>query len=174
MDKKQAAQFLSVSTRTIENYAKEGRLSVVYLPIKNGRQADYKEEELQRLKEELESPVHRSIIATNSPERTTSELFESLTTLPQERVMELLEALANSQRLVMLWNKLVWNLEEAAIATGYSRFHLRQAIAAGDLRAQKVGRGWKVQPQDLREYTNWLFKDEDTAQNRNRMAGLQN
>ncbi|PHJ59639.1 hypothetical protein VF14_08840 [Nostoc linckia z18] len=61
----------------------------------------------------------------------------------------------------MLWNKLVWNLEEAAAATGYSRYRLRQAIATGNLRAQKVGRGWKVRPQDLREYTKCLFGDKE-------------
>jgi MerR HTH family regulatory protein len=183
VDKKAAAEFLGVSTRTIESYSKEGRISVAYIQGKNGRQADYREEELRALKEDLETPVHRSFVAPKTSEITSSEVFSFgdanangglATVVPSERVIELLEAISGAQRLALLWNKLVWNLEEAAIATGYSRFHLRQAIALGNLRAQKVGRGWKVRPSDLRDYTGWLFgdRDENTVQNRNRMAGL--
>ncbi|RCJ20164.1 hypothetical protein A6S26_05430 [Nostoc sp. ATCC 43529] len=172
MDKKQAAEFLGVSTRTIENYAKEGKISVAYISGKNGKQAQYNEGELKAFKEELEMPVHRSFVASSSSEITSAEVFGGLTTVPKDRVVELLEAISGAQRLALLWNKLVWSLEEAAIATGYSRFHLRQAIALGDLPAKKVGKGWKVRPQDLRDYTRRLFGD--TAQNRSRMAGLEN
>ncbi|MCC5644760.1 MerR family transcriptional regulator [Nostoc sp. CHAB 5824] len=164
MDKKAAAEFLGVSTRTIENYSKEGRISVAYLPGKNGKQADYREEELQTLKEDLQTPLHRSVIAPNGSEMVSSDVFGGLSTVPPGRVVELLEAISGAQRLALLWNKLVWNLEEAATATGYSRFHLRQAIALGDLRGQKVGRGWKVRPSDLQSYTMRLFGDEEAIQ----------
>ncbi len=172
MDKKAAAEFLGVSTRTVESYAREGKISVTYVPIKNGRRAVYDEGELRAFKEDSQTPVHRSFVAPNSSEITPSEAFEGLATLPPTRVIELLEAIASAQKLALLWNRLLWNLEEAAAATGYSRFHLRQAIALGNLPAKKVGKGWKVRPQDLREYTGRLFGD--AAQNRNRIARLEN
>jgi hypothetical protein len=190
VDKKAAAEFLGVSTRTIESYASDGKISVTYSLGKNGRQAEYKEDELRALKEELATPVHRSVVAPgfaqrgepahasslpNGSEIAPSGVFAGLATVPQaQQVVELLEEIA-AQMWVLPWNRLVWNLEETAAHSGYSKFHLRSAIASGHLRARKVGRGWKIRPQDLREYTNWLFKDdEDTAQNRNRMAGIQN
>lgn len=174
MDKKQAAKFLGVSTRTIENYAKEGRISVTYVSGKNGKQAEYKEDELRHLKEELETPVHRSFVAPNSSEITPSEDFGGLATAPQARLIELLEEIA-AQMWVLPWNRLVFSLEEAALQSGYSKSHLRSAIALGHLKAKKVGKGWKVRPQDLERYTNWLFADRDeTVQNRNRVAGIQN
>ncbi|MBH8566740.1 helix-turn-helix domain-containing protein [Nostoc sp. CENA67] len=176
MDKKQAAEFLGVSTRTIENYAKEGKISVTYIPDKNGKRAEYKESELQRLKEELQTPIHRSVVAPNGIEIADSEVFGGLAKLPSTRIAELLEAISQAQGVALLWNKLVWDLDEAATASGYSRYRLRSAIALGALKAKKVGRGWKVRPQDLREYTNWLFGDdnEEADQNRNRMAGIRN
>ncbi|MCC5636296.1 helix-turn-helix domain-containing protein [Nostoc sp. CHAB 5844] len=172
MDKKQAAGFLGVTTRTIENYAKAGKLSVIYI----AKKATYKPEELEVLKQELETPIHRSIVATaneteieldarglanaaltedvaKSTKLSEIELSESFgATIPQ--IAELLGAIVAGQNL---WRKLIWNLDEAAAASGYSRFHLRGAIALGHLRAQKIGRGWKIRPQDLEEYTNWLF-----------------
>ncbi|WP_099068892.1 helix-turn-helix domain-containing protein [Nostoc linckia] len=176
MNKKEAAEFLGISTRTVESYVKAGKISVAYVPIKNGKQAVYNEEELRAFKEDSQTPVHRSFVAPNNSEIAPSEVFSfgdanangGLATLPPTRVLELLEAIvstqeviASSQKLALLWNKLVWNLEEAAAATGYSRYRLRQAIATGNLRAQKVGRGWKVRPQDLREYTKCLFGDKE-------------
>ncbi len=89
MDKKQAAEFLGVTTRTIENYAKAGRISVTYTQGKNGKQADYKDSELQRLKEELEMPVHRSVVAPNCSEIKDSGVFEGLAATPQSRLVEL-------------------------------------------------------------------------------------
>ncbi len=73
--------------------------------------------------------------------------------------MELLEEIA-AQMWVLPWNSLVFSLEEAAAKSGFSKYHLRSAIAQGTLRAQKIGRGWKVRPQDLREYTNDLFSQQ--------------
>ncbi|MBW4675931.1 MAG: helix-turn-helix domain-containing protein [Desmonostoc geniculatum HA4340-LM1] len=179
MDKKAAAEFLGVSTRTIENYASDGKISVTYSQGRNGKQAQYREDDLRALKEELATPVHRSVVAPkfrseeacaltslpNSSEIVNSETFGGLATVPPTRVVELLEAISGAQRLALLWNKLVWNLEEAAIATGYSRFHLRQAIALGNLPAQKIGKGWKVRPSDLQEYTNCLFAGKEQQAN---------
>ncbi|MDM9583135.1 helix-turn-helix domain-containing protein [Nostoc sp. GT001] len=74
VDKKQAAELLGVSTRTIENYASEGRINVTYVQGKNGKQAVYKENELRALKEELETPVYRSVVAANGSEIASSEV----------------------------------------------------------------------------------------------------
>lgn len=162
--------------------------------------ATYKLEELTALKQELETPVHRSIVATNESEIEFSkdravganeseiELSESFGAIVPH-IAEFVEAFISQN----LWRKLIWNLNEAATASGYSRFHLRSAIAQGHLLAKKVGRGWKIRPQDLQCYTNWLFEEiengetppmerlfnssgqhQKTTKGGGRVAGLQN
>lgn len=162
MDKKQAANFLGVSERTVENYAKAGKLSVVYL----GGKADYKESELKALKTEKETPVHKAMVSI--PNESENAIAGGFGIGNESSLMELVEvfaqiakALERSPQIEIvgqnLWRKLIWNLDEAAIATGYSKSYLYCAIKEGKLRGMKIGRGWKVRPQDLQEYTRSLF-----------------
>lgn len=161
MDKKQAANFLGVSERTIENYAKAGKLSVVYF----GGKADYKESELKALKTEKETPVHKAMVSIpNESEAVISGDFGDITTVPQASLAKFLEEVA-AQVWTLPGNKLVFGLEEAAAKSGFSKYHLRSAIAHSHLKAKKVGRGWKIRPQDLERYTNWLFADENKILN---------
>lgn len=168
MDKAAVAEFLGVSERAVERYAQEGKLSVKYVPGKRGKRAEYSEAEVSALKQELQAPVHRSFVAPKADQHLVSstisdpdvsEIVGLSNSLTSPQALEFLEVVAHSQKIMQLWNRLVWNLEEAAIATGFSRFHLRQAIALGNLRGKKVGRGWKVRPEDLQEYTKLLFTD---------------
>lgn len=166
MDKKQAAQYLGVSDRTIENYARDGKLSVVYLSGK----ADYKESELQALKIEKETPVHRAIVSQtdavdNNEITVNSALTEALEEIAKESEVAISEAfgaiiIRATETFIAsqnLWRKLIWNLDEAAIATGFSRSHLLAAIKDGKLLGMKIGRGWKVRPADVENYTGFLF-----------------
>jgi excisionase family DNA binding protein len=47
-------------------------------------------------------------------------------------------------------------LEEAAALAGLSKEHLSEARKAGKLKAQLIGRGWKIRPKDLQSYTDKL------------------
>lgn len=58
MTKQEAAEFLGVKSRTIEHYAKQGRLSVAYTRGTRGQVATYNEEELKKLREELQQPAY--------------------------------------------------------------------------------------------------------------------
>lgn len=51
LDKKQAAEYLGVTTRTLERHAKEGKLSVRYENSQFGEVALFDPEELEALKE---------------------------------------------------------------------------------------------------------------------------
>ncbi len=57
---------------------------------------------------------------------------------------------------VRLADKLTLSLTEAALLSGLSRNHLREAIGAGKLKAKIIGRGWKVKRPDLDLYVRKL------------------
>jgi excisionase family DNA binding protein len=72
LDKKQAAEYLGVTTRTLERHAKEGKLSVRYENSQFGEVALFDPEELEALKEGKQTtrikPAVESVIAES---RTT-------------------------------------------------------------------------------------------------------
>jgi excisionase family DNA binding protein len=51
LDKKQAAEYLGVTTRTLERHVKDGKLSVRYQPSSNGEIALFDPEELENFRE---------------------------------------------------------------------------------------------------------------------------
>ncbi|BAC90245.1 helix-turn-helix domain-containing protein [Gloeobacter violaceus] len=51
-----------------------------------------------------------------------------------------------------LGEKILLTLGEAQALTGLSRDQLKRAIAAGELRAGKIGRAWRVRRSDLADY----------------------
>lgn len=53
MTKKEAAEFLGVGLRSLERYTSEGRVSARRIRTRTGQIADYDEQDLQRLKDEL-------------------------------------------------------------------------------------------------------------------------
>lgn len=60
MTKNEALQFLECSKRTLNRYAKAGKLSVAYEKTGNGLEARYDEKELEVLKAE-NAPTHRAL-----------------------------------------------------------------------------------------------------------------
>jgi excisionase family DNA binding protein len=146
MNKKEVSEFLNVSTRLVEKYASEGRLGeVTYIRGKTGKQADYSEDAVKKLKASLESPD--TALATKNPD---ARLF----------VAQLVEAMANREEprsaSVRVSEKLLLSLNDCRLLTGLSESNLRAAIKSGELKAKIIGRGYKVKRQDLDEFVNNL------------------
>jgi excisionase family DNA binding protein len=147
MNKKEAAEFLKVSTRIVEKYASEGRLGEVkYIRGKTGKQAEYAPEAVKNLKTILESP-DTALAATRTPD---ARLF----------VAQLVEAITNREEprsaSIRVSEKLLLNLNDCRLLTGLSDANLREAIKSKKLKAKIIGRGWKVKKQDLDEFINNL------------------
>jgi excisionase family DNA binding protein len=53
-------------------------------------------------------------------------------------------------------HKLMLSLQEAAVLSGLSRRHLRQAMKEGELQARKIGQGWRIKRADLEAYVEKL------------------
>jgi excisionase family DNA binding protein len=70
LDKKQAAEYLGVTTRTLERHTKEGKLSVRYEQSQFGEIAMFDPEELENFKEDKQITRIKPTIETDRPELT--------------------------------------------------------------------------------------------------------
>jgi excisionase family DNA binding protein len=162
MNKKEAASFLGISTRLVEKYASEGRLGeITYVRGKTGKQAEYNQEAVEKLKTALESPD--TSLATTTPDARlfVAQLVEAITTREQaniEAIRGLLSGNIEEPRSasVRVSEKILLNLSDCRLLTGLSEQTLREAIKSKKLKAKIIGRGWKVKRQDLDEFINNL------------------
>jgi excisionase family DNA binding protein len=156
MDKEAAAKILGVSTRTLQRYTTQGKISVTYRHGKTGAEADYDESELQRFKKQQESTTYQPAQpAANEQSQALAPIQIPTTTIAgAERlaaVLELLQQPPNRQS-VPIESKLTLSLIEAATLAGLSRHHLLGAIKEKKLKARKIGRGWRMKRADLDSY----------------------
>lgn len=163
MNKAEVAEYLGISTRAVERYAAEGRLSVTYVRGKTGKQAVYNQAEVEALKAELLSPVKRAIVAPTSPDTKSSESVEALASIEYDRIQQLIGAVAayglphqENKQLVPIEHKPLLTLSEAQALTGLSRQYLRLAISQQELEARIIGKSWRIKRVDLDRYINDL------------------
>ena len=167
MNKKEAASYLGVSTRAIERYTQQGKISVKYEKGKTRPVAVYEQQELDRLKEELNATVHKPAveISTNTDNIELagvgiSGLVEKLVIPLSQQLKQLTEAVQNLEHrrtpIVPVEEKLLLSLKEVQALTGLSREILREAIAAKKLKAKIVGKAWRIKRGDLEDYIEKL------------------
>jgi excisionase family DNA binding protein len=122
------------------------------------------ESELQRRAEKREEdipPTNGTPLSHPDLESQSRALVQVSDTM--ERVIAALAALrctnpAPTQTVSVadIAHKIMLTLPEAAMLTGLSRNHLRQAIEKGMLKAKNVERGWRVKRTDLDHYVENL------------------
>ena len=182
LDKKQAAEYLGVTTRTLERHAKEGKLSVRYEQSQFGEIAMFDPEELENFKEgkqttrikptiepdqpkQIDRPANPQSQIVRSPQ-TQTELFnpqQPETTFSITALIAPLGALfGNLTRAIdnhgsrvsttELRSKLLLTLDEAQAITGLSRDLLQEAIKKGELPSKMMGKAHRIKTQDLERY----------------------
>jgi excisionase family DNA binding protein len=167
MNKKEAANYLGVSTRAIERYTSQGKLSVKYEKGKTRPVAIYDPEELEKLKEELETPVYKPSVETTTNTDNNditpvgiSGSIEKLAFPILDVLRKLNDKLAylepSAKPLVPVEEKLLLTLKEVQALTGLSREILREAIDSGKLKAQIIGKSWRIKRFDLSDYIDNL------------------
>jgi excisionase family DNA binding protein len=162
MNKKEAAGILGVSIRLVEKYASEGRLGeVTYVRGKTGKQAEYNQDAVEKLKAVLESPDTQ--LTTNSPDARlfVAQLVEAMASREQAHVEAIRGLLAGSSEetrsaSVRVSEKILLNLTDCRLLTGLSDATLRGAIREGKLAGKIVGRGFKIKRADLDRFINDL------------------
>jgi excisionase family DNA binding protein len=142
--------------------------SVLDLPqsMRTGTEPSFNEGELLRLKEELDEFLPQTWPTAGSPDaapETPGALVPAHLAELGERLIAALEALRPvgpaakpSLSLADLAHKLMLTLPEAAALSSLSRDHLRRAIKKGALKAQIIGRGWRIKRADLDAYVSAL------------------
>jgi hypothetical protein len=159
MDKKTAAERLNISTRLVERYASEGRLGEVkYVRGKTGKQADYDEAAVERLKQELESTDH-PITAPHSPETglvvPSSEGLQRITESEEARAF-LVGAIREAISTSNINQKFLFSLAEVTELTGLSVHYLRREIRRKKLRGKIIAGAYRVTSEELKRYRDQL------------------
>lgn len=170
MNKREAAEFLGVSVRALERYVQQGRIGGHYEKGKTRPTLVFDLAELEAFKGELERKVYRPAVEPSNPDNsatsdTANARLSSNSSMQPERALEeglsaILSALLErqSQRIqTPAQHKLLLTLSEAQALTGLSRAMLREAISKGTLKAQIIGKSWRVKRSDLERYVEKLF-----------------
>lgn len=173
MNRKQIADALSVSEKSVSRYVAQGRL-----PDRRVKGAlDVLPADVERLRAELEAPIITDAPAKAPDGDGDIPPSRALVPVPSRRVAPsesglLLESLAvavlaiadqvNTRDIVgrdapTIAEKLLLSLDEGAALSGLSVARLRAAIKAEELPARRIGRGFKIRPDDLRAWLNSLF-----------------
>jgi excisionase family DNA binding protein len=164
MNTTDAAKFLGKSERAVQRYAAQHRLSVRYVPGDGSRSvADYDEEELKKLKEELaqQPPARPAVAAAEPPPETGLQLAPdrragSLAEL-LEQLQEASEKITGDAPRVAVESKVFLTRREACALAGVGPARLAAAIRAGELSARKgLGRGDRIKRADLEKWAEKL------------------
>jgi hypothetical protein len=154
LNKKEASEFLGKSSRSVADYVAQGRLKVVYVAGKNGKEASFDPAELKRFKEEMETPVVRGTVSAENGSKVPAIRSEQ-----SNQLAALVQALSQQSggglpSLTELDVKPILSLAEVQRFTGIPRQRLMEAIKAKKLKAcnGEWGRGWKIKRQDLNTY----------------------
>ena len=178
VNKKEAAEFLQVSEKTVERYKSAGKLSARMKRItgadgKSRQILDFNQADLDRLKRELSNevvypevtPRHAQTETQTDTDRQTqldkvNLPNEEFTIVRQTQTDNLIGAILERLERVFerqleasnLQQKMMLDISEASTVSGLSKNYLRQSIKDATLKAKRIGRGWKVKRLDLDEF----------------------
>ncbi len=170
MNKQEAADFLEISLRSLERYTSQRRIGHTLKPGKTRPILDYDQSELEQFKVELQAALEPTSANPATPSSTLARLTGKPTQIAKMEsrliptgddgevgghwIVSVLSELMESRS--DLGPKVLLTLPECQKLTGLSRAVLRAAIDAGDLKAQQIGRAWRVKRTDLDEWIKAL------------------
>jgi excisionase family DNA binding protein len=159
MTKKEVAEYLGVSVRTVEGYIEKKKLNPTLATGVRGKVSVFDKEEVERLKTERGEVVYTP--PAKVKDLLPPQALQARQSNPLgQRLLDVLEGLQSSGKgitaNVPIADKLTLSLDEAAKLSGLSRGHLREAITGKRLKARIIGRGWRVKRDDLDAYVKKL------------------
>jgi len=162
--KPDAAAFLGVGVRTLENLQSRGRITPAWRDNGKSGYNDYDPADLERLKAELEAEKqarHQPTAALAVP------AFAQIAPAPQWTALEAQLRAAGQggtdqprKPVASIADKLTagaLTVDEIHALTGFPTRYIRAAIDAGDLAAVKIGRSWRVHPARLAEWRDTVL-----------------
>ena len=162
MNKADAASFLGITPRALEYHVKQGNIGRRMVRGKTGDIADFDESELRRLKAEIDARrAPTAAVVRETPESTEGEP-RSLARLSPPEALETWRGIAaavlasKTRPQADVGSKIMLTLSDCAALSSLSEHHLREAVRAGRLKGQIIGRGYKVKRADLDAYVRKL------------------
>jgi excisionase family DNA binding protein len=170
MNRKEVADALGCSEKTVSRYIGSGKLPVI--SRERGGAVNVSPEAVEDLRDRLEAErlalgtgqgdtglavAPRGTITPKGP--TAQETLAMMVAVATEAATEAVLKASHeaSGRPSEVSFKTVLTIDEAHTLTGFSSGRLKAAIKAGDLKAGKVGRGWVIRRADLDAWTEGLF-----------------
>jgi hypothetical protein len=155
MNKQQAAKELKISVRSLQRLVQNKALTVVYQRGNSGKQeAVFDADEVARYKTERDKP-------NNKPNNKLVRLpINDKNTLARNATLEFLEifknSLPNQKTVVPIADKILLTVSDCRLLTGLSEKRIIEAIKAEKLKAQFIGKGWKIKRTNLNQFIDNL------------------
>lgn len=149
LTKKQAAEFLGISTRSLERLVTKGDVAAKHRSGKFGIETVFEQKELERYRA-AQSEKSQALVTvkpqtpTTRPKATAPVSPAAALGAPGGTFDDVTAAFATQ--------KLALTVEEATKFVPLSAGHLRRAIREKKLRAVRLGRGYVLLPGDLIRY----------------------
>jgi excisionase family DNA binding protein len=180
MNKEESAEFLGRSVRQLERLVSAKRITSYKVKTSKGQVADFRVEDLERLKTELDEEEGRVVVhATlhqDSPHSTSEAIatlrpsrFEALSTestalatvdhgdsLPviaassQEALPALAEVFAASLRILL-------SVADVCQRSQLSEKRVRDALRSGELKGKRIGHAWRIHRDDFEAWVRSLI-----------------
>lgn len=150
LSKQEVAEFLGVSTKSVQKYVTQGKLSSKYERTKTGDAMFIPRSEVVALKSLHQKTTFRPAVETTLPATLQGAMpVQWLEKDTQSRIMLAVEAFVTRASIP---NKLMLTIEEAHNVSGLPKSYLKTAIADGKLEGVKVSRRWLIKRTKLEAF----------------------
>jgi excisionase family DNA binding protein len=170
MNKKEAAAYLNVSTRAIERYTAQGKLTPTYEKGRTGPAPVYDQAQLDELKKQMDEAgdVSHSTVQHDKPakhdkhdkhdRRDNKDDALVLRSGSRADLAAFIAALDKARGLSVadIAAKPLLTRTEAQRYTGLSRELLHEAVESGKVKEVKLGRSYRIKRTDLDAYIEQL------------------
>jgi excisionase family DNA binding protein len=147
MSKPEVCEYLGKSKRTVETMVARGRLGIAYVQGANGKTAVFRRADVEALKREIDTPMHRATPAEPAPTQMSAPGALALRPAASDpfaglaaHLAKLAAAFPSPAPTVGRW----LTLDAAAEASGLPKSWLLARARAGDAFAMNVGSGKKA------------------------------
>ncbi len=166
MNKKEASEYLNVSTRAIERYTAQGKLIPTYEKGRTGPAPVYEQAQLDELKrqmDEVADATHSTVKSDKADKRDRRDNGNKdgalvLRSGSRAHIVSFIAALdkARGQSITDIAAKPLLTRAEAQQYTGLSRELLHEAVTSGRVKEIKLGRAYRIKRAELDSYIEAL------------------
>lgn len=162
MNKDEAAKYLGVSVKTLNNYLAKKLVGVSYIKGKHGQEAKFEQAELDRFLNQSAEPTHSPALVRMEPTLPQPSL-----TLPNPTLEGIVPSnLTNNEMLFSIFqsiadslkskDQLLLSVEDVARLLNLSPGRVNKLIKDGAITAIKFGRSWRIKRTDLEIWVEGL------------------